>query len=253
MAKVRAQLLSAAVLLLIWQVIAWLRLWPPYLFPPPSDVAVTLWRMVASDELAIAVLHTLRRIGLGFVISAICGGLMGMTMARVRAFAELAGPAVQGLQAMPSICWYPLAILWVGWNEGALLFVTIAGALFAIASATEAGIRNIPPSYLRAAATMGARGWRLYTRVVIPAALPSLLTGLRLGWSFAWRSLMAAELLFLNLGLGHLLGMARDLGDAAQVMAVILVILVVGVLVDRLVFARAERALRQRWGFDVAA
>lgn len=252
MAKLRAQILSVAFLLLLWQAVAWLRLWPPYLFPPPSDVAATLWRLLSTNELGVAVLHTMKRIGLGFLISALCGGLLGLAMARSRTLTELAGPAVQGLQAMPSICWYPLAILWVGWNEGALLFVTIAGALFAIASATEAGIRNIPPSYLRAAATMGAKGWRLYTRVVIPAALPSLLTGLRLGWSFAWRSLMAAELLFLNLGLGHLLGMGRDLGDAAQVMAVILVILLVGVLVDRLCFARAERALRRRWGLEAA-
>ncbi|MFZ5824546.1 MAG: ABC transporter permease, partial [Bacillota bacterium] len=223
MAKGRAQLLSVALLLLLWQVIAWLRLWPPYLFPAPLDVAATLWRLTASDELPVAILHTVKRIGLGFAVSAAAGGLLGLTMARSRRLSELAGPAVQGLQAMPSICWFPLAVLWIGWNEGALLFVTIAGALFAIAAATEAGIRNIPPTYLRAAATMGARGWRLYSRVVIPAALPSLLTGLRLGWSFAWRSLMAAELLFLNLGLGHLLGMGRDLGDAAQVMAVILV------------------------------
>ncbi|MFZ5814602.1 MAG: ABC transporter permease [Bacillota bacterium] len=253
MARYHRQLAAAALLLLLWQGIAWSGLWPAYLFPPPTDVGLTLWRLIATDELAVAVLQTLKRIGIGFLISTLGGGLLGLAMARSRPLSELIGPAVQGLQAMPSICWYPLAILWVGWNEGALLFVTIAGALFAIASATEAGIRNIPPSYLRAAATMGARGWRLYTRVVIPAALPSLLTGLRLGWSFAWRSLMAAELLFLNLGLGHLLAMGRDLGDAAQVMAVILVILLVGVLVDRVCFARAERALRRRWGLETAA
>lgn len=252
MGRWRIQLLSVAVLLLIWQSIAWLRLWPPYLFPPPTDVAVTLWRMILTNELAIAIFHTVKRIALGFVISAVAGGLLGLAMARSKPLSQLAGPVVQGLQAMPSICWYPLALLWVGWNEGALLFVTVVGAAFSIASATEAGIRHIPPSYLRAAATMGATGWQLYTRVVIPAALPSLLTGLRLGWSFAWRSLMGAELLFLNLGLGHLLATGQDLGDAAQVMAVIIVILLLGVVVDRVAFARAESALRKRWGYESA-
>jgi len=100
---------------------------------------------------------------------------------------------------------------------------------------------------------MGAKGWRFYVRVVLPAALPSLLTGLRLGWSFAWRSLMAAELLFLNLGFGHLLAMGRDLGDASQVMAVIVTILGVGMAVDRVCFARAERLIRHRWGYEAAA
>lgn len=253
MGKWQVRLLSLGLLLLVWQSVTWLSLWPPYLLPGPVDVGITLWRLIFSRQLAVALLFTAKRIGVGFLISTVGGGLLGLTMARSRWFAQLAGPAVQGLQAMPSICWYPLAILWVGWNEGAILFVTVAGALFAIASATESAIRNIPPSYMRAAATMGATGWRLYYRVVVPAALPGLVTGLRLGWSFAWRSLMAAELLFLNLGLGHLLAMGRDLVDGSQVVAVILVILAVGVLVDRFGFARAEHSLRRRWGYETAA
>jgi NitT/TauT family transport system permease protein len=138
-------------------------------------------------------------------------------------------------------------------NEWAILFVTAIGTLFAVASATEAAIRTIPPAYPRAAATMGAKGWRLYTQVIFPAALPTLLTGMRVGWSFAWRSLMAAEMLFMNLGLGQLLGMGRELADAAQVVAVILVILALGLAVDRLCFARLERTVRARWGFEAAA
>ncbi len=250
MVKWKTSLLSIALVLLIWQGVAWLRLWPPYLFPPPAHVGLTLWQLALSGELAVALLHTIRRIGLGFLGAALGGGLLGMAMARSKRLSELIGPAVQGLQAMPSICWYPLAILWLGLNEGALLFVTVAGALFAVASATESAIRNIPPAFLRAGATMGARGLQLYSRVMLPAAMPSLLTGLRLGWSFAWRSLMAAELLFMNLGLGYLLGQGRELVDAARVVAVILVILLVGILVDRLCFARAEAALRQKWGYE---
>lgn len=234
----------------LWQLITWLQIWPPYLFPAPLDVVGSIVRLGASGELLTGLLMTMRRILLGFGIAAAAGLLLGVALARVRHLSEVVGPVVLGLQAMPSICWFPLAVLWVGLNEGAILFVTAVGALFAVAAATDAAIRTIPPSYLRAAATMGASGWRLYTRVVFPAALPTLLTGLRVGWSFAWRSLMAAELLFMHLGLGHLLGMGRDLLDAAQVVTVILVILVIGLLVDRLLFARTERAVRQRWGFE---
>ncbi|BAD39860.1 ABC transporter permease [Symbiobacterium thermophilum] len=253
MARWKAGLISAGLLLVAWQALCWTGLWPRYVFPWPEDVALTLWRLLTSLELAVALTHTLKRIGLGFALSAVGGLLLGLAMARSRTLSDLLGPVVQGLQSMPSICWYPLAVLWFGWNEGALLFVTTAGALFAVAAATESGVRNIPPSYVRAATTMGARGWRLYTRVVLPAALPSLLTGLRLGWSFAWRSLMAGELLFLNLGFGHLLAMGRDLGDASQVMAVIVVILAVGMVVDRACFSRAEAAVRVRFGYDKAA
>lgn len=253
MRKVSVRLVAICGLVALWQVVAWLNIWPHYLFPTPADVAVTIWRLVASGEMAVGVVTTLRRILLGFGLAAAGGLLLGVAMTRYKWLAELAGPVAQGLQSMPSICWFPLAILWLGLNEGAVLFVTIVGTLFAVAASTDAGIRTISPGYLRAAATMGAGGIRLYTRVIFPAALPSILTGLRVGWSFAWRSLMAAELLFMNLGLGHLLNMGRELADASQVVAVIVVILVMGVIVDRLVFARAESALRQRWGFERAA
>ena len=248
-----SQILLFVALLAVWQVIGLLGWWPPYLFPTPGDVAVTIGRLGQHGELLTALLVTLRRILVGYLSATLIGATLGVAMARCPRLSAVLSPAVMGLQALPSICWYPLALLWLGFNEGAILFVTAIGTLFAVASATEAAIRTIPPAYPRAAATMGARGWRLYTRVIFPAALPTLLQGMRVGWSFAWRSLMAAEMLFMNLGLGHLLGMGRELADAAQVVAVILVILAVGLAVDRLVFARAERAVRVRWGFERAA
>lgn len=246
------QILFFLGLLLIWQVIGLLGWWPPYLFPTPGDVAVTVGRLGTSGELLTALLVTVRRILVGYITATLLGALLGIAMARFAWLSRLISPAVMGLQALPSICWYPLALLWLGFNEGAILFVTAIGTLFAVASGTESAIRTIPPAYPRAAATMGARGWQLYVRVIFPAALPQLLTGMRVGWSFAWRSLMAAEMLFMNLGLGHLLGMGRELADAAQVVAVILVILALGLAVDRLLFARAEQAVRLRWGFERA-
>ena len=156
MARWKAGLVSAALLLLCWQGLCWAGLWPRYVFPWPADVAATLWRLISTMELAVALLHTVKRIGLGFCLSAAGGLLLGLGLSRSRTLSDLLGPLVQGLQSMPSICWYPLAILWFGWNEGALLFVTSAGALFAVASAAESGVRNIPPGYIRAAATMGS-------------------------------------------------------------------------------------------------
>jgi NitT/TauT family transport system permease protein len=216
-------------------------------------VGATIARLAGNGSLFTALLVTLRRILVGYISATILGVLIGIALAKFPRFSAVASPAVMGLQALPSICWYPLAVLWLGLNEWAILFVTAIGTLFAVASATEAAIRTIPPAYPRAAATMGAKGWRLYTRVIFPAALPTLLTGMRVGWSFAWRSLMAAEMLFMNLGLGQLLGMGRELADAAQVVAVILLILALGLAVDRLCFARLERAVRSRWGFEAAA
>lgn len=253
MASHQLRIGAAAGVLLLWQALSWAGLWPPYLFPAPVDVARTFWRLGLSGELVLAMAVTLKRILLGYGVAAAAGLMLGIALARSQRLAQVASPVVMGLQAMPSICWFPLALLWVGLNEGAILLVTAMGALFAVAATTESAIRTIPPSYLRAAATMGARGWPLYSRVVLPAALPSLLTGLRVGWSFAWRSLMAAELLFMHLGLGHLLGVGRELLDGAQVVTVILVILVIGLLADRLLFARYERLVRRRWGLDLTA
>jgi NitT/TauT family transport system permease protein len=122
------------------------------------------------------------------------------------------------------------------------------GAVLSISLAAEGGVKNTPPQYLRAARNMGARRFRLYWHVILPAALPSILTGMKLGWSFAWRSLMAGELLYVSLGLGQLLMMGRELNDMSQVIAVMLVIIALGLAVDRLIFAPLERRVRERWG-----
>ena len=153
-----------------------------------------------------------------------------------------------GLQVLPSICWLPLAILWFGLNEQAIQFVVVMGAFLSIAIATDSGIRNIPPIYVRAAETMGIGGFSLYRRVILPAAFPSIITGMKLGWSFAWRSLMAGELLFVSVGLGNLLQVGRELHDIAQVVAVMIMIVTIGLFFDRLIFAELEKRVRLKWG-----
>jgi NitT/TauT family transport system permease protein len=160
------------------------------------------------------------------------------------------GTLVLGLQALPSVCWLPLAVLWFGLSEAAILFVVIAGSLLSITVATEAGVRNVPPLFVRAARTMGARALTLYARVVLPAALPGIITGMKLGWTFAWRSLLAGELIYVAGGLGQLLKVGQDTNDMARVIAVMAVIVVLGLTIEGLVFGRLERRVRERWGYD---
>jgi NitT/TauT family transport system permease protein len=239
-----------AILLSGWQALVWLGFWPTYIFPSPLGVVQALIRSSRNGTLLVGVVTSMQRILIGFGISAVIGMLLGLALGRVRLLDETVGSLVLGLQALPSICWLPLALLWFGLSEQAILFVVIMGALFAITTATEAGVKNTPPLYLRAARNLGAQGWKMYALVIFPAALPSIITGMKLGWSFAWRSLMAAELLYVGLGLGQLLTMGRDLNDMNQVVAVMLVIILIGLIVDRIIFAPLEARVRERWGLQ---
>jgi NitT/TauT family transport system permease protein len=173
-------------------------------------------------------------------------------MARVGWLRAACGPLVVGLQALPSICWLPLALLWFGLSEKAILFVVVMGSLLSITIATEGAVRAVPTVYIRAARTMGSRRLRLYTRVILPASLPGIVTGLKLGWTFAWRSLMAGELLYVAGGLGQLLTLGRELGDMSRVMSVMVVIVILGLGFERILFGSVEKRVRERWGYAQA-
>jgi NitT/TauT family transport system permease protein len=237
-----------ATLLAVWQMVAWSGLWAEYIFPSPLSVARTLVRGFQNGMFVVGIATSMRRLLIGFGISAVIGILGGLAVGRNKLLDETVGSIVLGLQTLPSICWLPLALLWFGLSETAMLFVVVMGALLAITTATEAGVKNTPPLYLRAARNLGARGWKMYALVIFPAALPEIITGMKLGWSFAWRPLMAAELLYVSLGLGYLLMMGRELNDMSQVIAVMLVIIAIGLIVDRLIFAPIETRVRARWG-----
>ena len=234
--------------LALWEGLARSGIWPEYLFPGPLAVAQTLVAGFRKGLFLTGALVSLRRIAIGYSISLAVGLTLGLLIGRIRLFEETIGSLVVGLQALPSVCWLPLAILWMGLNERAIIFVVVMGALFSITLGVEAGVKNTPPLYLKAARNLGARGLRLYTQVIVPAALPAVLSGLKQGWAFAWRSLMAGELLYFTLSLGNLLQTGRDLNDASEVLAVMLVIIFIGVLVDQALFAPIERRVRERWG-----
>jgi len=262
----RLRLLFLVALLAAWEALFRLRLWPSYVFPSLSSVISSLISgftdrsyplalgsftlTIGSYPSAIGV--SLRRILVGYGLSLGIGIPLGLLLGRVKFVQDTLGSIVLGLQALPSICWLPLALLWFGLSEKAIMFVVVMGAVLSVTLSTADGVHNTPPLYLRAARTMGARGLRLYTGVILPAALPAILSGMKLGWSFAWRSLMAGELLYYSLGLGQLLTMGRELNDMSQVIAVMLVIIAIGLLADRAVFAPIERRVRERWGLQPA-
>ncbi len=239
--------------LLTWELLASFGPWPRWLFPGPVAVAESVGRMIADGRLAAAAARSLARLAQGYAISVAVGVPLGIAMGRSAWVRQALRPAVLGLQALPSICWLPLAILWFGLSEPAILFVVVMGSLLAIAIATEDAVAGVDPVLLRAAGTLGIRGPRFHLGVLLPAALPGILTGLKLGWSFAWRALMAGELLFVAGGLGQLLQAGREVLDAAQVMGVMAAIVVIGMTVDRVLFRILELRVRRRWGLLEAA
>lgn len=236
------------ILLGIWQAVCSLHIWPPFLFPSPAKVLESLVAGIKDHSILIGAAVSLKRILIGYGISLVAGCAVGVMIGRNKILDDTVGSLINGLQTLPSICWLPLAVLWFGISEASIQFVVIMGAFLAIAIATDAGIKNIPPLYVRAAYTMGTNRFDTIFRVILPAALPSVATGMKLGWSFAWRSLMAGELLFVSMGLGHLLQMGRDLNDMAQVMAVMIVIVIIGLTADKLIFSRLEAYVQERWG-----
>jgi len=249
----RLKLVFFAGLLLLWEGLVRLHLWPSYVFPSPLTVSQSLLNGIANGVIPLAILTSLRRLLLAYAISLLIGIPLGLLLGRTPLLQETLGTIVLGLQALPSICWLPLALLWFGLSETAITFVVVMGAVLSITLSTADGVRNTPPLYLRAARTMGARGWRLYTAVILPSALPAILSGMKLGWSFAWRSLMAAELIYITTGLGQVLTLGRELNDMARVLSVMLVIISIGLLADYAVFRPAELRIRQRWGLHTGA
>ena len=233
----------------IWWLAA-LRLGKPYLLPPPADVVASLLDKVKDGTLLPAIGTSAARVGVGYLLSLTLGIPLGLALARAPWLDRTVGAAVAGLQSLPSICWFPLALLWFGLNEKAVLFVVVLGSVFAVTLAVRGGVLALPPLILRAAQTLGATGWQLWRHVLIPASLPATLSGMRQGWAMAWRSLMSAELLSQSLktGVGHLLNTGRDLNDMPLVLAMIVVILVLGLLVDKALFLPVERYIVRRWG-----
>jgi NitT/TauT family transport system permease protein len=244
--------LAATVLaVFVWQAVVWSGWKPEFVLPGPATVGRRFLAEFADGTLWQASLVTLQRALTGFALAVVIGVVAGSLVARVGGLRTAVGSLITGLQTMPSVAWFPLAILLFQLSEGAIVFVVVLGAAPSIANGLIAGADQIPPVLLRAGRVLGARGLSAYRHVVLPASLPSFVAGLKQGWAFSWRSLMAGELLVIiaeRRSIGFQLQVYRDLADADGVLAVMLLILLIGIAADALVFGTLERAIRRRWG-----
>jgi NitT/TauT family transport system permease protein len=236
------------ILVIIWQAIATADIWPNTIFPSPLEVAEDLAYGVVDGSLFFGIGTSMVRLMIGLAIAIAGGVVLGIFMARIEIVNQTIGSLVLGLQSIPSIAWVPLAILWFGLTDAGIIFVTAIGAIFAVTINTYTGVKNIDPNYIAAARNMGAKGSQLITAVLLPAAFPYMISGFKQGWAFAWRGVIGAEILFSFLGLGFLLNAGRSLSDVSQVIAIMLVIMGIGLLVDSVVFQKLEHKVMSRWG-----
>jgi NitT/TauT family transport system permease protein len=243
--------LFLAVFVGLWQLVTVLELWPKTLLPSPTQVAISISELIANNSLAIGIGTTLWRLAAGFAISIAVGGMVGLAMVKFQGFGKTMGSFAVGLLTFPSIAWVPFSILLIGFNNFGILFVVIMASVFSVMISTYSAVRNVPPIYIRASKNMGAHGFALFRHVMIPAATPSLIMGIRQAWSFAWHALIGAEMLITTLyGLGHILSIGREFNDMSQIIAVMITIFVIGLLFDKIIFLRLEEKVRSRWGLN---
>ncbi|QAY70164.1 ABC transporter permease [Xylanimonas protaetiae] len=245
-------LLAVAVVLVVWQVVVWSGVQPIWNLPGPREVGTAISRAAQDGTLWEALGTSLSRGVLGFLAAVAIGTPLGIVVARVRWVRVAFGPIITGLQVLPSVAWVPAAIIWFGLSNGTVYFVVLMGAVPSIINGIVAGVDQVPPLLRSVGRVLGANRWSMVTEIVLPAALPGYLAGLKQGWAFSWRSLMAAEIIAvggsIGFGLGQFLDQGRQLADMALVFTAILLILAVGIAVELLVFAPVERAVLRRRG-----
>jgi NitT/TauT family transport system permease protein len=237
--------------LALWEWLVRAGTWSRVLVPSPLDVGAYFVTAFREGTLWPAIYVTMKRLVLGYAVGLAAGLPLGLLNARFKVLEDTLGVVALGLQTLPSVCWAPLALLWFGQTETAMFFIVIMGSLWSVMLATDNGVRNVPPIYARAARTMGSRGLHTWLRVILPGSLPFVVSGMKQGWAFAWRSLMAAEIFIAiptGSGLGTLLHYGRELNAMDQVIGIMLVIVIIGLLADKILFSPVERFLHRRWG-----
>ena len=243
--KIETVIFFAAIILL-WQVLyslgtGVLGIWKSYAMPSSVGVWECFLRLLGDGTLLQSIGNSLLRGFTGYLIAIILGGLIGFLMNHFGYLHRNLRPLVMGIQTLPSICWVPFSILWFGLTEQAIIFVVVMGSAFSLSVAVDNAIRNVPPIYKKAALTMGANKKQLYRKVILPASLPELVSGLKQGWSFAWRALMSGEVMTTCIGLGQTLITGRNLADINQVMFVMIVIVLTGIVIDQTIFRGLEK------------
>jgi NitT/TauT family transport system permease protein len=243
------KLAAIALVLVVWELIA-LAHWKPYVFKGPGPVLSDLWQQMQHGMLWATIGWTMRSAAEGYLAALIIGSVVGILVARIPPLRAAVGSIITGLQTMPSVAWAPIAIILFGLNNSAILFMVILGAAPSIANGLISGIDYTPPLLLRAGKTMGLHGYTLYRYLILPASLPAFVAGLKQGWAFAWRSLMAAELFIIIIGqisIGQQLNVDQQSQDFTGATTMIIVILVIGIIIDT-IFTKLDLTIRKRRG-----
>jgi NitT/TauT family transport system permease protein len=244
------KLLAIVIVLLGWELVSLSGWKPSYVLPGPGPVLEDLGSLVKTGDFWNGIRLTMTRAVVGFALAFVIGTVLGSLVATFAPLRAAIGSLITGLQTMPSVLWFPLAILLFQLNESAIYFVVILGAAPSIANGLISGIDYVPPTWLRVGQVMGMRGWSKYRYLILAASLPSFVSGLKQGWAFSWRSLMAGELLVIvpgTVSIGVRIQNAQDLFDTKLVIGYILVVLILGILID-ILFSWADNSLRRRWG-----
>ncbi|HEV7963112.1 MAG TPA: ABC transporter permease [Actinoplanes sp.] len=244
------KLLAIAIVVLAWQIVVWAQWKPEYVLPGPTTVFSDLKDLIVTGDFWDGVRLTMIRAVTGFFFAVVLGTVIGAAVSRFAPLRAAIGSLITGLQTMPSIMWFPLAILLFQISESAIFFVVIIGAAPSVANGLISGIDYVPRTWLRVGQVLGMKGFAKYRHLILPASLPSFISGLKQGWAFSWRSLMAGELLVIvpgALSIGVRMQQARDLNEAGLVISYIIVVLIIGILIDVL-FNAADNSLRKRWG-----
>lgn len=232
----------------IWEVTSRLSDLPDFMFPSFTQVMSTLISGLLSGQILIAIGASLSRLLIGFTIASILGLVLGYLIWRYKIVEDTLGFLVTALQSIPSIVWFPLAIIWFGLNDFAILFIVTIGATWTMIVNATSGFKNVPVLYQRVAKSLGSGGFHFLRTVILPASVPQLISGLRIAWAFSWRALMAGELLGASVGLGQLLEAGRALGQMDLVISVMIIIGVIGTIMDNVLFLRLERSVERKWG-----
>lgn len=240
-----------SVFLALWQLVYMSEILPKLSLPSPLAVGQTITELLFDFTLIKGTAFTLWRLFLGFILSLTLGLITGLLMIKFQQFGKTMSSFAVGLQSFPSIAWIPFAILLIGFNDFGILFVVVMSSVFSVMLSTYSGLRNVPPIYIRAARNMGGKGFSLFRYVLIPAATPTLIMGIRQAWSFAWHALVGAEMLITTLvGLGYILSVGREFSNMSQIIATMIVIFTIGLIFDRVVFTKIEEKIRDRWGLN---
>ena len=254
LSKVLPPVIAILTILLVWDAVVWLNVKPAVVLPGPGDVWNELRTQWGPSRIGAAIWDSAARAVIGFAVATAIGTVIGLLLARFKPLRTAIGPILSGMQSLPSVAWVPVGIIWFGISSSTIYMVVLLGAVPSIAIGLLDGLDRVPPLYLRVGHNLGARGLDSVRFVLLPAALPGYVSGLKQGWAFAWRSLMAAELIAispkLGPGVGQVLRFAQDNLDMALAFGTVILILIIGIGINLLVFSPLERRILRSRGLS---